>query len=229
MCHGQRPSGGGRVATGLQSGPSRLCRSPSLLCEAHLLGADSRLVLLDQGCNREKVVTEYPGVGSRRLVVRRIQRVVGREAGILRAVGWEEHSHAAAGHMEVARAEHGIRGVEEMARRTDLPAEEGHRSGLAGVEDNGPVEAGGNGLAEGGMDPAGEGRRRAADSPGAEALKEGLAARIVGVRILRTEVLLTGLAHAKPRNVVETPLTVMLIRHVMETVTCMYASKKGPG
>lgn len=146
-------------------------------------------MLLDQGCNREKAVTEYPGAGSRRLVVRRIQRVVGLEVGIPRAVGWEEHSHAAAGHMEVARAEHGIHGVEEMARRTDLPAEEGHR--------------------------------RAADSPGAGAPKEGLAGRIVGVRILRTEVLLTGLDHAKPRNVFEIPLTVRLIRHVMETVNCM--------
>lgn len=185
-------------------------------------------MLLDQGCNQEKVVTEYPGVGSRRLVVRRIQRVVGLEVGIPRAVGWEGHSHAAAGHMQVARAEHGIRGVEEVARRTDLPAE-GHRSGLAGVEDNGPVGAGGSGLAEGGIGPAGEGHRRAADSPGVEALKEGLAVRIVGVRILHTEVLLTGLAHAKTRNVFEMPLTVRLVRHVMETATCMYASKKGPG
>lgn len=133
-------------------------------------------------------MTEYPGVGSRRLVVRRIQRVVGLEVGILRAVGWEGHSHAAAGHMEVARAEHGIRGVEELAHRTDLPAEEGHRSGLAGVGDNGLVEVGGSGLAEGGIGPAGEGHRRAADSPGPEALKEGLAVRIVGVRILHTEV-----------------------------------------
>lgn len=178
-------------------------------------------MLLDQGCNREKAVTEYPGAGSRRLVVRRIQRVVGLEVGIPRAVGWEEHSHAAAGHMEVARAEHGIHGVEEMARRTDLPAEEGHRIGLAGVEDNGPVEAGDSGLAEGGIGPVGEGHRRAADSPGAGAPKEGLAGRIVGVRILRTEVLLTGLDHAKPRNVFEIPLTVRLIRHVMETVNCM--------
>lgn len=159
-------------------------------------------------------MTEYPGAGSRRLVVRRIQRVVGLEVGIPRAVGWEEHSHAAAaGHMEVARAEHGIHGVEEMARRTDLPAEEGHRIGLAGVEDSG--------LAEGGIGPVGEGHRRAADSPGAGAPKEGLAGRIVGVRILRTEVLLTGLDHAKPRNVFEIPLTVRLIRHVMETVNCM--------
>lgn len=173
-------------------------------------------------------MTEYPGAGSRQLVVRRIQQVVGLEEGILRAVDWEGHSHAAAGHMEVARAEHGIRGVEEMARRTDLPAE-GHRSGLAGEEDNGPVEAGDSGLAEGGIGPAGEGHRRAADSPVAGALKEGLAVRIVGARILRTEVLLTGLAHAKPRNVFEMPLTVRLVRHVMETVTWMYASKKGPG
>lgn len=161
-------------------------------------------MLLDQECNREKAVTEYPGAGSHRLVVRRIQRVVDLEVGIPRAVGWEGHNHAAAGHMEVARAEHGIRGVEEMARRTDLPAE-GHRSDLAGVEDNGPVEEGGSGLAEGGIalaergiGPAGEGHRRAADSPGAEALKEGLAVRIVGEGSLRTEVLLKRLAHAKP-------------------------------
>lgn len=144
---------------------------------------------------------EYPGAGSRRLVVRRIQQVVGPEVGIPQAAGLEGHNHAAVGHKEVARAEHGIRGVEEVARRTDLPAEEGHRSGLAGVEDNGPVEAGDSGLAEGGIGPAGEEHRKAADSPGAEALKEGLAVRIAGVRILRTEVLSTGLAHAKPRNV----------------------------
>lgn len=174
-----------------------------------------------------KAVTEYPGAGSRRLVVRRIQRVVGLEVGTPRAVGLEGHNHAAVGHMEAARAEHGIHGVEEVARRTDLPAEEGHRSGLAGVEDNDPVEAGGSGLAEGGIGPVGEGHRKAADSPGAEVLKEGL--RIVGVRILRTEVLLTGLAHAKPGNVFGMSLTVRLVRHVVETATWMYASKKGPG
>lgn len=142
-----------------------------------------------------KAVTEYPGAGSRRLEVRRIQRVVGLEVGIPRAVGLEGHNHAAVGHMGAARAEHGIHGVEEVARHTDLPAEEGHR--------------------------------KAADSPGAEVLKEGL--HIVGVRILRTEVLLTGLAHAKPGNVFGMSLTVRLVRHVVETATWMYASKKGPG
>lgn len=130
---------------------------------------------------------EHPGAQSRRLV-RRIQWVVGLEVGIPQAVVLVGHSHAAAGHMEVARAGHGIRGVEEMARRNDLLAEEGHRSDLVEAEDNGPVEAGGSGLAEGGIGPVGEGHRRAAGSPGAE---EGLAVRIVGVGILRTEVLLT--------------------------------------
>lgn len=144
------------------------------------------------------------------VVVRRIRRVVGLERGIRdhpQAVGPEEHSHAAAGRMEVARAEHGIHGVEEVARRKDRPVEGEHRNGLAGVGDSGPVEAGDIGLAEGdiglaeaGIGPAGEGHHKAVDSPGAEVLKEGLAGRIE-VRTLRTEVLLTKLARAKTRNV----------------------------
>ena len=134
---------------------------------------------------------EYPGAESRRLVVHRIQRVAGPEG----------HSHVVAGHMGVARAAHGIRGVEEVARRKELPAEEAHRSGLAGVEDNDPVEAGDSGL-------AGEGHHRAADSPP----EAGLVVRI-GVRILHTEVLLTELAPAKTGDVFEMPLTVRLIRH----------------
>lgn len=144
----------------------------------------------------------HPGVGRRRrVVVRRIQRVVGLEVGIRdhpRAVGLEGHSHVAVGHMEVVGAEHGIRGVEEMARRNVLPAGEGHRSGLAGVEDNAPVEAGGSGLAGGDIVLAGEGHHKAADSPGAEVLKEDLAVRI-GVRILRRGALLTGLARGLKR------------------------------
>ena len=156
-------------------------------------------------------------VAERRLqvVVRRTRRVVGLERGTRdhpQAVGLEGHSHAAAGRMEVARAEHGIHGVEEVSRRKDRPAQEGHRTGLAGVGDSGPVEAGDIGLAEGDIDPAeggtglaeagigpAEGHHKAVDSPGAEVLKEGLAGR-TGVRTLRTEVLLTKLARAKARN-----------------------------
>lgn len=137
-------------------------------------------------------MTEYPGVENRRrMVVRRNQRVVGPEG----------HSHVAAGRMGVAPAAHGIRGVEEVARRKELPAEEAHRSGLAGGEDNVPAEAGDSG-------PAGEGHHRAADSPP----EAGLAVRI-GARILHTELLLTELAPVKTRNVFEMPLTVRLVRH----------------
>jgi hypothetical protein len=46
----------------------------------------------------------------------------------------------------------------------------------------------------------GEGHHKAADSPGAEVLREGLADR-TGVRTLRTEVLLTRLAHTNSQNV----------------------------
>lgn len=177
---------------------------------------------------------EYPGAGRRRVVVRRIRRVVDLEVGIrehLQAVGLEGHNHAAADRMEVARAEHGIRGAEEMARRKELPVEEGHHTGLAGVEDNIPVEAGGNDLVEGGIAPVeedvpveegvpvGEEHHKAADNPEAEVLKEGPAVRI-GADILRTEVLLTGLASVI-RNVFNMRLTVRVIRHDMQTVKWM--------
>lgn len=114
----------------------------------------------------------------RRLVVHRIQRVVGSEEG---------HSHAAVGHMEAARAERSGREVGGMARHIDHPAVEEHRNDL--------VEAGGSGLAEGGTGP-GEGHRKvvvdreAVDSPG-EVLEEGHV-----VRIPRKEALLTELADA---------------------------------
>jgi hypothetical protein len=176
---------------------------------------------------------EYLGAGRRRqvvrrVVVRRIRRVVDLEVGIrehLRGAGLEGHNHAAADRMEVARAEHGIRAAEEMARHRELPVEEGHRSGLAGAEDNIPVEAGGNALAEGGIVPVGEDvpvgeeHHKAADTPGAEVLKEGPAVRI-GADILRTEVLLTGLASAT-RNAFNMRLTVRVIRHDMQTVKLM--------